>query len=496
MRTINLPPKPASLIESMRDIGYSIETAVADIIDNSITACANSINVRFSWNHSEPWIAIIDDGYGMDESTLINAMRLGSANPLEIRNSEDLGRFGLGLKTASFSQCRKLTVLSKRNENISAAQWDLESLPLDSNNEWTLKFLESHDIQNYTILYSLFNSYLSNSISGTIVLWQSIDRLEEKTSSKSKESHFNETIDNVKSHLELVYHRFLSSEPGCRRVDIFFNENKINGFDPFNVNKSAELRLEKFQYGGEVILVQPYILPHHNKISKTEWKKFAGKQGYLHEQGFYIYRNKRLIIYGTWFRLMPKDELTKLIRIKVDIPNSMDHLWRIDIKKSNAFPPSGIRESLKNIIGKIEVTGKRVYKQRGQKLIDSTKVPIWNRIIKEGQIHYEINRDHPFFEKLIEQSTESGTVIIDEYFSLLETSFPRDMYYNDAASDPDSFSEITLDKSKIETLLSFFIPANDIRPSKEKLREILSMDPFASYRELTELIFKERNYDF
>jgi len=121
----DLKPDPASLIESMRDIGYSMETAVADLIDNSITAESSNIDIRFSWNDGDPWLAIIDDGCGMDSDELTNAMRLGSRNPLEERDKKDLGRYGLGLKTASFSQCRKLTVISKVGESIEGREWNL-----------------------------------------------------------------------------------------------------------------------------------------------------------------------------------------------------------------------------------------------------------------------------------------------------------------------------------------------------------------------------------
>lgn len=105
---INLSPRPSALLESLRSIGYTLETALADIIDNSITANSSSISVRFAWNNGDPWIAIIDDGDGMSNDELINAMRFGSRNPVEKRAKNDLGRFGLGMKTASISQCRHL----------------------------------------------------------------------------------------------------------------------------------------------------------------------------------------------------------------------------------------------------------------------------------------------------------------------------------------------------------------------------------------------------
>ena len=103
MRTVRTAPKAAMLIESMRDIGYTLETAIADIVDNSITAGAGTIDLFADTTASDVKIAILDDGGGMDESTLFEAMRIGSRNPLDERDPYDLGRFGLGLKTASFS---------------------------------------------------------------------------------------------------------------------------------------------------------------------------------------------------------------------------------------------------------------------------------------------------------------------------------------------------------------------------------------------------------
>ena len=124
----NLYPSPSSLMESLRDIGYSMETALADVIDNSITAQATDININFSWNDAEPWLAISDNGHGMNYQELLLAMKLGSLSPLESRKDNDLGRFGLGLKTASFSQCRRLTVVSKKENSISAMEWDLDQI--------------------------------------------------------------------------------------------------------------------------------------------------------------------------------------------------------------------------------------------------------------------------------------------------------------------------------------------------------------------------------
>ena len=123
---LNIQPSPSALVQALRDIGYSMESAVADVIDNSITADANLIHIKFAWNDAQPWFAIIDDGNGMTGAEMTNAMRLGNRNPLEERDEKDLGRFGLGMKTASFSQCCKLTLISKKEGSLACREWDLD----------------------------------------------------------------------------------------------------------------------------------------------------------------------------------------------------------------------------------------------------------------------------------------------------------------------------------------------------------------------------------
>lgn len=139
-------PKASSLIESLRDIGYTFESAIADVIDNSITANANQVNIHFDIFNNEPILAIIDNGIGMNYDEMLVAMKIGSKNPLDLRESNDLGRFGLGLKTASFSQCRKLTVVSSQNNQKIGMCWDLDLVA--TTNDWTLKILDIATISN------------------------------------------------------------------------------------------------------------------------------------------------------------------------------------------------------------------------------------------------------------------------------------------------------------------------------------------------------------
>ncbi|MGB5157363.1 ATP-binding protein [Desulfobacterium sp. N47] len=495
---VEIAPSPISLIESLRNIGYTIETAIADIIDNSITAEAGQINIRFAWNSGNPWLAIIDDGSGMTKDELIDAMRFGSMNPLEARTIDDLGRFGLGMKTASFSQSRHLTVLSKKGGQIACCEWDLEKLSKTENTGWKLGVLDLVAVRQRYTLNSIYNEFLTNAANGTILFWENIDRIREQVHLSKQESHFNALIDGARKHLELVFHRFLSPDPGKKKVTISINGDELTAFNPFNPRNLATQELEEQQIiiDGETIVVQPYVLPHHNKVSRQEYIQYSGEGGYLHNQGFYVYRNRRLIIKGTWFRLIKKEELNKLIRVRIDIPNSLDHLWKIDIKKSHASPPETIKNELRQVISKIELSGRRVYRQRGTKISTTIKSPVWNRVASGGTISYQINREHPIVIELLNSATAQQKAFFGNLITMFESSFPVDMFFNDIASSPEQVEKPGFSEKELEMLLDIFIQSwsSAGTPENGLSEKLLSTDPFASNQNITRKILKQRGY--
>jgi len=227
-------PSPSALVQSLRDIGYSMESAIADIIDNSITAEAKNINVNFAWNNENPWIAVVDDGYGMTPAELTDAMRLGSRNPMEDRSLEDLGRFGLGLKTASFSQCRQLTLISRKNGMLAGREWDLDLIEENPDNGWRLRVLEGSEIQQDKYIADLLSLIPQ---SGTIVLMRKLDRYD------WLEKKLNSLLEQTRIHLELVFHRFLSPQKGKKKINIFLNNGPFNAFNPFNPSHPATQEL-------------------------------------------------------------------------------------------------------------------------------------------------------------------------------------------------------------------------------------------------------------
>lgn len=426
MKTKSLPPYAPTLIESTRAIGYSLEAAVADIIDNSIAANAKNVDIFF-FPIDGAYIAILDNGKGMSEEEIDIAMQYGSKNPIEERDKKDLGRFGLGLKTASLSQCRCLTVISKQGDNLEGRQWDIDHVT--EVGDWSLNVLDEEDIQQIPHFGELIKTE-----SGTLVVWQKLDRL--KAGEINFELSLGRKIDRVRDHLSLVYHRYLAGESGITKLKLSINGEKIKGIDPFLTEKSVQaMDDETLVIRGNKILVRPYILPHISKLTSDEIKMLGGKDGLRKQQGFYVYRNKRLLVWGTWFRMMRQGDLSKLARIRVDIPNTLDDLWTLDIKKSSALPPAEVRKNLEIIINQIAERSKRTWTFRGKKEVSDTEIHVWNRMKnKQGGFYYEVNREHPLVQQMVKINPGiEGS--LNTLLQQIEKGLPLNQLYVDLNND-------------------------------------------------------------
>jgi len=415
------------LLESMRAIGYSFEAALADIIDNSISADATRIEVRFS-PHDNPYVAILDDGTGMLPEELTAAMRHGSMDPNSTRAAGDLGRFGLGLKTASLSQCRQLTVASKRDGVVSARCWDLDHV--GRRQDWMLLQRSTAEIARLPLIEEL-----QHQPCGTLVVWQGFDRL--AAGETSIERALGNRMDLAREHLALVFHRVLTHTLTNPALTIAINKNPVRPVDPFlTTNKATQaLPPEDFTVEDERVRVAPFILPHISRLSAADLALAGGEEGLRRNQGFYVYRNRRLISWGSWFRLVRQEELTKLARVQVDISNRFDHLWKLDIKKSATYPPEALREGLRQIINRITDGSKRVYTYRGTKSTSDRVVHAWDRTIVRDGVAYRINRSHPVIDALRASVGSDQQAIVDEVLRVLEESVPFDAIYLDMASE-------------------------------------------------------------
>ena len=491
-------PDAGAMIETLRAYGYHLETSIADIIDNSISADAHNIWIDCSWDGEKSTISIRDDGYGMTEKVLINAMRPGSTNPLQERDPKDLGRFGLGLKTASFSQCRKLTVGSKAENNDPALRcWDLDYVNLCG--EWRLARPNKDEIP------SVFSA-LDDMKSGTIVLWEKIDRLTKGTDPENTKhkDHFFEQLDILKDHLAMVFHRFLEKPSGLK---IFLNDKAIKPWDPFlrNHPSTQHLPLSHITYCNKKISVKPFILPHRSKLDDKTYDLAGGPGGWNERQGFYLYRNERLIVPGDWLGLVfkkgqpiRKEQHTKLARILVDIPNSFDGDWKIDVKKSVARPPNIIRDDFQRISRLTIEQAISVYRYRG-KIPDREKSPSfsfpWSTTVQHGVYHYSINREYPLIADIIKNSGESGKKI-QAVLRIIEETVPVPLIILNGSNNPDKIQRPFEDapseelKSVIAEIWNSMIDSG-LTPDVAKKR-LGQIEPFSDYPEyVTEFIRKK-----
>lgn len=416
-------PSPDVLMNSMRSIGYSFKSAVADIIDNSISARATKIEIYTPIN-DDLYISFFDNGEGMNRDELLNAMKYGSNR--DSYSESDLGRFGLGLKSASLSQCRKLTVASKKNGIITAFQWDLDSVIRTK--EWDCLELEKNEIDSLPSIQKL-----SCAEQGTLVIWQDFDIAYKKSNGHVRET-LSEEMEETEHHLSLIFHRFINDT--FNPLKIFINGDRIVGFDPFLENhpKTDSQKPSIIKCEGEDIKIQQFILPHQNDLSNEDVDRLGGIELLRNGQGFYIYRNNRLIIYGTWFRLASTNlnsELYKYGRIKVDISNKLDDIWDIDIKKQNASIPRQILASLKKAVSNVRTKSKDKSAKRTRLKLEKDDSKIWNKNLnRDNKEVFFINPDSEYIKNFINEFDDKDKTKIIHFLEVLSSSVPYDDIYN------------------------------------------------------------------
>lgn len=439
----DVAPDASAMIESMRAYGYTLPAALADIIDNSIAAGARNVDVRIHWAEHDSWIAVTDDGSGMSEAELRDAMRLGSRSPLEDREPQDLGRFGLGLKTASLSQCRRLTVVTRRAGcDAATRRWDLDHLARPEVSGWQLLKTTARGSEERANLPSDLPA-------GTRVLWELLDRLTGEGQDGDVESlqrHFTEMIQRVEAHLSMVFHRFMSR----RRLQLRLNGHDIAPWDPFLESHAATQCTpeEPIRLSGHAdpILVRGFVLPHRDRLTDREHSVASGPAGWNAQQGFYLYRGERLIVAGSWLGLgsgkpWTQEEHYKLARIRIDIPNSMDHLWQLDVKKSSASPPPGLRERLKGMATTIRSDARSVFAHRGKygKRVTRTEFTRpWKVVRTAASTSYRIDRSHPLVAELIASLPEEGRKLLETTLRIVEETVPVEQIWLDTADRPDA----------------------------------------------------------
>lgn len=488
-------PTAEVLMTSMRAMGYTFEAAIADIIDNSISAGSSEIHIEFPIDPQDCFVAICDNGIGMDNNELFDAMKYGSQYKKHKRDSNDLGRFGLGLKAASLSQCRKLTVISKKNGKMSSFCWDLDNI--EDKCGWSIIEYNSEEIEKLK-----FVDQLKERVSGTVVIWEEFDFLKKSTCGVYSElSKYKDTVTN---YLELIFHRYLN-KPQPDNITITLNNYKLEGLDPFlekhkktNRRREINIAIKDTEGNDQKIIVQPYILPFQKDLSLKDKKMSGGIEEYRTKQGFYIYRNERLIIWGTWFG-KKRGELTKHARIRVDIPNTLDDIWGIDIKKQSATIPSIIKHQLTKAVDEAMNIAIKIQTHRGRiENVDDNIDYIWDRIKTphEDQFFYQINRKSNIFN-LIKNNVDDATWnIFEMVLEEIENSVPYQQIYIDKSQNKvyDTIDEdrIAVIEDKARMLVKISMNCSEFS-FEEAINRLFNSEPFVKYPEIRERLLEDYN---
>lgn len=479
------PPSARALINSLRAIGYSFDAALADIVDNSITANAHAIRISMRAG-SSPYVAILDNGHGMPRQVLIEAMRHGGVGPNVPRGEHDLGRYGLGLKTASLSQCRRLTVASIAEGDLSVASWDLDEI--ERRDDWVLSLLSNDETKSVPGVSELVEQGI-----GTLVLWENFDRAVAGESSPG--NAIERLVDGSREYLSLVFHRFLSPDGDEEPVEISINGLNLKAIDPFlsSNRRTEKLPPELIYIDGQPVRIQPYILPHLSNIKEEELLASGGRERLKASQGFYVYRSRRLITSGTWFRMVHHDELNKLARVRVDVPNSLDYLWDLDVKKSQANPPEEVRKALRRIVERITQKSQNVFKERRRRAKGGAVTHLWDRArIREG-ICYVINREHPFVMDCLDALSNAQRSNLERLMSMVEVGLPVAAIYADMANDRsvEIPEETVLEELSTELAAKLQAIGNDTVAREKFLAALPKLDPFSMYPVITRNLIKE-----
>jgi hypothetical protein len=471
---ISNPPLASSLMATARSFGnYDLAAALADLIDNSIRAEAKKIVITFEPEGEDVVVRIRDDGKGMLKDELIRAMRPASANPEDPRDATDLGRFGWGLKSASLSQARVLTVVSWRAKTCSSARWDIDDLE-----DWTME-LESGE----KALKHMKSPQKSRS--GTEVIWSHSDRLLDATQAANIDEQLNDKIRHAQRQLSLIFHRYLAGE-ALGQFGIEVQGLALKPIDPFMSRHPATQTVDAEVIrlrGRDEITVKPYTIPHFSKLTVAEKEILGGDEGLVRNQGFYVYRNKRLIIHGTWFRLVPHGELSQLTRVQVDLPNTLDKDWKITLDKSDAQLPVALRSRLRELVKRFAKRSTKVNKSKGVVLKVDKQEPVWERVASNGRIKYQINRDHPMVWDLIAESGDSSAA--REAMSLIESFLPSESLAMDRENQQLEQVQAITDPEIFNSLLdACFLACVRQKGRHPKLKEMLDfakgMEPFSS----------------
>lgn len=359
----DVPPSAARLTGSLRDIGYDFHTAVADLVDNSIAAGARQVDVSLVFDPNASYVLISDDGHGMTPSEMLEALRFGSRRDYA---PNELGRFGLGLKTGSFSQCRRLSIVSRHTPTRRTRT--VRTIDLD--------YVERVDA--WAVLADVDGPAVEKALDrlrerpGTVVVWENLDRVLPDRFAESGwgRRRLATLASKTAEHLSMVFHRFIAGEAGLEPVAISVNDEKIEAWDPFAGDEPNTVSLEpeifevETEYESSDITFRGYVLPPRDKFSTPErFERMSGPLKWNRQQGLYIYRANRLVQFGGWNGLRGIDEHTKLARASIDFDTDLDETFQINVAKMSVVLPATLKNMLERPVHDLCIRADAAYRQ-------------------------------------------------------------------------------------------------------------------------------------
>lgn len=458
------------LLDTMGYGSYSIQTAIADIVDNSITAKAHTIEINFVWEEEHPYVEIKDDGYGMSSKELENAMIFSGKGTKDFREEDDLGKYGLGMKTASMYACRCLTVISKK-EGFPITSKMLDRDIVDEQEKWVGLNLDFSPELNKLDLKK-----------GTIVRWDKLSFIEKGINSKN---YFFKHVRDVHDHLAITFHRFIE-----KGLIMKINGNIVEPWNPICQHEATtKFDSQKLIYHDAQVNVSSYILPSSLSCNENE-VDYIYRGNALKYQGFFVYRNDRLLVDGGWLNIQKGN--TKLsthqsynaVRIIVDIPTSLDSSFKVDFTKSTLQFPIEIEEQLYKIATKVRKKAKELSRKRtytplkpGEKLEE-----IWKVKRTGDDYSFSINKNHPLIKRLTKNMDNKD---LSDLIKILSKTVPL------IGSERKFTGVFTVEE------MDCLIQAHYVEQlAKNKAQdviysEMINMEPFNQYRELVNAFFEK-----
>ena len=358
----NAAPSAARLTSSLRDIGYDFVSAVADLIDNSISAGATDVAVEIEFAGPDSTVYVADNGCGLNARGMTEALRFGSRRAYP---SGDLGRYGLGLKTASLSQARCVTVVSRPVDRKRPLWRSLDLDLIAEFDEWVL----AENPRDHAVAKS---EQMLGTGTGTVVVWQKLDRVLPASGAEGgwAKRRFEVLVDKSKRHLSMVFHRFLTGENGAPRITIRVNGDKVRAWDPFVRHEpgTQQLSTQQFELESAVgvgsVELRRYILPGRKTFSTLDaFENAAGPLNWNRQQGLYVYRENRLVQWGSWGGTRGIDEHTKLARASLDFANDLDQVFNINVAKMRVSIPAQLKQMLDRPVSELCILADRVYRR-------------------------------------------------------------------------------------------------------------------------------------